>query len=1096
MLTIASAAPEGGAREPRGGDSVAAAGSAGAAPATITLKAIVEASENVEAASPSTPSSDQPTPAVAAIVVTHDPGDWLEEVLEGLAAQDYEELSVLVVDAGSQVDLRERIVACHPHAFVRRLDENPGYSHAANLGAAMVDGAAMLLFCHDDVVLEPDTLRTLVDETYRSNCAIVGPKQVRWDDPRELLTAGMSADKLGYPVARVERGEFDQGQHDAVRDVFYLAGGCTLIRTDLFTEIGGFDEGITVHGEDLDLCWRGHVAGARVMIEPVARVRHLEGLAHRRPVDDRRRLQTRHRLRTVLSNYSVHQLFLIVPQALLLSASEVMYATVAGRKGHARDVLGAWRWNLRRLGEIRRRRRAVREFRNVKDREIRRLQTPGLARVNAFLRGQIGREGDTRFASVADTGRGLVDRFRDGPNQATVVAWSIVGVLLVLGSRHLITRGVPAVGQLSNFTDGPGDLWSQWLSGFRDSGLGSDEPAPTAFGALSLAGTVFLGAMGVLRQALILVCLPLGVAGIWRAARPLGSARARGVAVVAYAAIPVGTNALAVGSWSALSVYALAPWILGQLARGAGVVPYGSDQEGDRIKGEILSRALLAGVLTAFMALMLPLAVVLVAAMGAALAVGLLLTGQITAAGRTVLVGLAAAGIAIVLHLPWALGFLDGGIEWSSLGATRDGPGPLSAAQIISFDTGPVGVPWLGLGLMALAALPLFIGRGWRAAWAVRFWMVALGGFAVVWLGEIGVAPMPLPPPEVLLAPAAAGLSLAAGLAAASYEEDVRGRSFSFRQPLLVVGAVAGAGLVLLFTIGAGSGRWEMPRRDLDTALSFLDDTGDEGAFRVLWVGDPEVLPVAGWRLTDDAQYAVTSHGLPEVQDQWAGSSGGATAALREALRASADRETSRLGRLLAPMGVRYVVVVERLGPKAFAPRRVAAPAGVSDTLGSQLDLEEVGVDPALLVFENAAWAPIRSVLPESVMLADPEDESDDPVAEALSGAAVADLSGAAPALPDETGFTDFSGPVEAGQVIYQGTGPFGAWNLEVDGTSIEPQRAFGFGSAFAVDAGGDAQLTHDRDLLRIVLLAGQVALWVYVLFRLARRRARTGGIT
>jgi hypothetical protein len=601
--------------------------------------------------------------------------------------------------------------------------------------------------------------------------------------------------------------------------------------------------------------------------------------------------------------------------------------------------------------------------------------------------------------------------------------------------------------------------------------------------------------MGLLRQVLILGCLPLGAAGIWRAARPLGSAGARGLAVVAYAAIPVGTNAMAVGSWSALSVYALVPWILGQLARGAGVAPYGADEEGDRIKGQILSRSLLAGLLTALMALMLPLAVVLVAAMGAALAVGLLLTGQITAAARSVLVGLAAAGIAVVLQLPWALGLLDGGIEWSSLGATRDGPGPLTALEILSFDTGPVGVTWLGFGLMTLAALPLLIGRGWRAAWAVRFWMVALGGFGVVWLGEIGLAPVPLPPPEVLLAPAAAGLSLAAGLAVASYEEDVRGRSFGFRQPLLLVGAAGGAALILLFAIGAGSGRWDMPRGDLDAALSFLDDPGDEGAFRTLWVGDPEVLPVAGWRLTDDAQYAVTSQGRPEIQDQWAGSSGGATAALREALRASANGETTRLGRLLAPMGVRYVVVVERLGPKAVASRRVPAPPGVSDTLGAQLDLEEVGVDPALLVFENTAWAPIRSALPETVDLDDSGDGRDDPVAEALSRAAATDLSGATPVLPDQSGFTDFSGPVESGELIYQGTAPFGAWRLQVDGTTIDPQPAFGFGSAFPVENGGDAELTHDRDVGRVILLLAQIALWVVVAFRLARRRARIGGI-
>jgi hypothetical protein len=200
-------------------------------------------------------------------------------------------------------------------------------------------------------------------------------------------------------------------------------------------------------------------------------------------------------------------------------------------------------------------------------------------------------------------------------------------------------------------------------------------------------------------------------------------------------------------------------------------------------------------------------------------------------------------------------------------------------------------------------------------------------------------------------------------------------------------------------------------------------------------------------------------------------------------------------------MGVRYVVVVERLAPKAFAPRRVPAPAGVSATLGSQLDLEEVGVDPALLVYENTAWAPVRSVLPDGLELAEPGDDPvddpvDNPVAEALSQAAVADLSDAAPALPDELGFTEFRGDVEAGQTIYQGTAPFGSWSLEVDGETAEKRPAFGFGSAFIVEEDGVATLTHDRSVGRIVLLLVQIVLWGFVLVRLARRRARVGGVT
>ena len=164
-----------------------------------------------------------------------------------------------------------------PEAHLRRLESNPGFATAADEVMAAVQGAAFYLFCHDDVRLDPDTVRLLVEEAYRSNAGVVGPKLVEWDNPRRLLAVGMGADRYGQPVHYVERGDLDQAQHDAVRDAFYVPGAATLVRSDLFEALDGYDPEMSVHGEDLDLCWRAHVAGARVIVAPAARVRSPRG---------------------------------------------------------------------------------------------------------------------------------------------------------------------------------------------------------------------------------------------------------------------------------------------------------------------------------------------------------------------------------------------------------------------------------------------------------------------------------------------------------------------------------------------------------------------------------------------------------------------------------------------------------------------------------------------------------------------------------------------------------------------------------------------------------------------------------------------------
>ena len=108
-------------------------------------------------------------PPVVAVVVTSGEAPLLEATIASLAAQDYPALSVLVIDNATDVDPTARIAAALPTAFVRRLPENLGFAGAANDALRSVEGATFLLFCHDDVALDPDAVRVMVEEAYRSN---------------------------------------------------------------------------------------------------------------------------------------------------------------------------------------------------------------------------------------------------------------------------------------------------------------------------------------------------------------------------------------------------------------------------------------------------------------------------------------------------------------------------------------------------------------------------------------------------------------------------------------------------------------------------------------------------------------------------------------------------------------------------------------------------------------------------------------------------------------------------------------------------------------------------------------------------------------
>ncbi len=312
-----------------------------------------------------------------------------------------------------------------------------------------------------------------------------------------------------------------------------------------------------------------------MVVVPAARARHREELSSRRPVENRRRLFARHRLRTMLICYGPFHLVRVLPQAVVFTLIEVVYALAAGRVAQSVDVLGAWSWNLRRLGEIRSRRRALRDVRGLRDAEVRLLQGRGSARVTSFLRGELGR-GDRVRTSLSEAGRGLAGSLRAGPARLAIVAWVIVAALMLVGTRELIGERLPAFAGLAQLDRGPLSLLREYASGWRSAGLGSQSPAPSAFALLGLAGTVLLGAMGVLQQLLVLGMLPVGLVGLWYLTRPLGSPRARAVGLVVYAVSPLPYDALARGRWDGLLLYAAAPWILARLLAATGDEPFGA----------------------------------------------------------------------------------------------------------------------------------------------------------------------------------------------------------------------------------------------------------------------------------------------------------------------------------------------------------------------------------------------------------------------------------------------------------------------------------------------------------------------------------------
>ena len=1036
------------------------------------------------------PGSDETpvAPPVVAVVVAHDPGWWFAETLTSLALQDYASLSVLVVDAGSEdaEGLRARVVAVLPEAHLLRIEGNPGYAAAADHGASAVEGAAFLLHCHDDVRLAPDAVRLMVEEAYRSNAGIIGPKLVQWDDERRLLSVGMGADRFGHPAPYVERGDLDQEQLDAVRDVFYIPGAVTLVRADLHRALGGFDEAMSFHGEDLDLCWRAHVAGARVLVAPAAVVGHLEALGVRRPDDDRRRLQARHRLRAMRASDALGTRVRATPEAFVLSLLEIVQGLVLGHFRRVRDVWGAWVWNASNRSSLKARRDSLAAVRRVPDSDVHDLQRGGSARLAAFLRSRLGR--------TDETGWEFVSNLRASSSSLSAVVWGLIVLFLVVGGRELLLDGIPQVGDFVRLL-GPGQMLSHWTSGLQTVGVGSTQPAPTGFGVLGALATVLLGATGLLRAVLVLGLWPLGALGMWRVMRAFGSRRARILGTVAYVALPVAANAMAQGRWGALVAYAAVPWVLSQLAAASGVAPFAVEGEELDVRvvvkqRPLLHRVMLVGIICALAATIDPAVLVVIAGTAIALVIGSVISGRLAGTGRMLVVASGGLVVALVLHLPWSLTFLHG---WSAIvGTSSSGGFPLGLADVLRFGTGPFGTGVLGWMFLVSAALPLLIGRSWRLSWAIRGWALALCGFGVTWaLGQgwlVGWAPEP----TMVLVPAACGIAISIGLGIAAFEADLPDYHFGWRQLVSFAAAIAFVVALAQPLTAAMSGRWDLPRSDFARGLSFLDGQTDDGSYRVLWIGESASLPLDGWRLDApeidalgpgrELTFATTDGGATSIAQQWPGALDDGGAQLAGALRTAAEGGSARLGALLAPMAVKYVVVPFAPAPAPYADSRTFVPDDLLAMLDGQLDLASITVNPGVRVYRNSAWQPGVALFGSGTKFPDGSGGVGSRVFTTNRSESVLDTGG---------DLTSATGDVPRPGDVYVSSAGGSGLTLSVDGTDVARDDAFGWASVFAVERAGTATLAFETPATRWAMLAGEVALWILVILFVLRMRSK-----
>ncbi len=277
-----------------------------------------------------------------------------------------------MVDNGSQDGSVDHVRAAYRDVRVLELGSNRGWP-GGNNAAIAATAAPWLLLLNNDTSLRPGCLETLMAAGEADATAgMVQPKLVFRDRPAVIQSAGTILLGDGSAGDR-GAGETDQGQFDRAEEVFAACGAAMLLRREVVSDVGAFDETFFAYYEDTDLAWRMRLRGWRALYEPAAVVEHVHAATNLPSSSYMRFHADRNRLFMVLKNAPwsfVRSSFSALGGRGLAAGSDA----AAGRgRGHRQRVAGSFAAHL---PEMLWKRRAIRSRRTVPDADILRWAVP------------------------------------------------------------------------------------------------------------------------------------------------------------------------------------------------------------------------------------------------------------------------------------------------------------------------------------------------------------------------------------------------------------------------------------------------------------------------------------------------------------------------------------------------------------------------------------------------------------------------------------------------------------------------------------------------------------------------------------------------
>lgn len=208
-----------------------------------------------------------------------------------LKLTQYPNYEIVVVNNGPRSPEQFRYyrhLARDPRVKIIHFTEPFNYAAANNYGARQASGEILVFLNNDTRLTSPNWLDELSMWAQRPEVGAVGGKLLRSNGT--IQHAGVILGLTGF-AGHIFGGMPENlfgifGRAEWYRDVLAVTGACLAIRKQVFKQAGGFDEKLTLCGNDVALCLKLFASGLRVVYNPFVKLLHREAASRHGDIPD------------------------------------------------------------------------------------------------------------------------------------------------------------------------------------------------------------------------------------------------------------------------------------------------------------------------------------------------------------------------------------------------------------------------------------------------------------------------------------------------------------------------------------------------------------------------------------------------------------------------------------------------------------------------------------------------------------------------------------------------------------------------------------------------------------------------------------------